>query len=116
MMSKARRRHKEAPATSCGPGETEQYDGLEQVRRILEEGLLHMPSVINVMDIFYSTRTFGWPTAILVLAPAEGWKGPSGPAGNLCPLSSVLCPLSSVSALHYHLVQYIVLLYSDPTI
>ena len=28
---------------------------------------------------------FGWPTAILFLAPAEGWKGPSGPAGNLWP-------------------------------
>ena len=36
------------------------------------------------VGIFY-TRTFGWPTAILVLAPAEGWKGPSGPAGNLWP-------------------------------
>ena len=34
---------------------------------------------------FYHTRTFGWPTAILVLAPAEGWKGPSGPAENLWP-------------------------------
>ena len=28
---------------------------------------------------------FGWPTAILFLAPAEGWKGPSGPAGDLWP-------------------------------
>merc|ERR1712074_137206 len=45
-------------------------------------------------QIFSLTRTFGWPMAILVLAPAEGWKGPSGPAGNLCPLSSVLCPQS----------------------
>merc|ERR1712074_129597 len=48
-----------------------------------------------------------------------GLEGPFGPCWEplssvLCPLSSVLCPLSSVSALHYHLVQYIVLLYSDP--
>ena len=28
---------------------------------------------------------FGWPTAILFLTPAEGWKGPSGPAGDLWP-------------------------------
>merc|ERR1712105_385868 len=33
----------------------------------------------------YYTRIFGWPTAILVLAPAEGWKDPSGPAENLWP-------------------------------
>ena len=26
-----------------------------------------------------SYEKFGWPTAILFLAPAEGWKGPSGP-------------------------------------
>merc|ERR1712074_411011 len=43
-----------------------------------------------------------------------GLEGPFGPCWE--PLSSVLCPLSSVSALHYHLVQYIVLLYSDPAI
>ena len=36
-------------------------------------------------ESFNQTRTFGWPTAILVLAPAEGWKGPSGPAENLWP-------------------------------
>ena len=32
-----------------------------------------------------STRKFGWPTATLFLTPAEGWKGPSGPAGDLWP-------------------------------
>ena len=35
--------------------------------------------------IILGMRTFGWPTAILVLAPAEGWKGPSGPAGYIWP-------------------------------
>ena len=27
-------------------------------------------------------RKFGWPTATLILAPAEGWEGPSGPVEN----------------------------------
>ena len=35
----------------------------------------------NLDILFYNNEKFGWPTAILFLAPAEGWKGPSGPAG-----------------------------------
>ena len=37
--------------------------------------------IINLLE----NEKLGWPTAILFLAPAEGWKGPSGPAGNLWP-------------------------------
>ena len=47
-------------------------------RHIWIFGLNKAASFRTLMDI-YTTRTFGWPTAILVLAPAEGWKGPSGP-------------------------------------
>ena len=31
----------------------------------------------------YLYEKFGWLMAILFLAPAEGWKGPSSPAGDL---------------------------------
>ena len=34
---------------------------------------------------FYCMRKFGWPMATLFLAPVEGWKSPSGPAGDLWP-------------------------------
>ena len=47
---------------------------------------------LNIVDGSWSSRClnykyekFGWPTAILFLAPAEDWKGPSGPAGDLQP-------------------------------
>ena len=39
----------------------------------------------SAMYLFLYNEKFGWPTAILFLAPAEGWKGPLGPAGNLWP-------------------------------
>ena len=40
--------------------------------------------ISKMMKIFIMRR-FGWPTATLLLAPAEGWRGPSGPAGDLWP-------------------------------
>ena len=36
---------------------------------------------ISKIPYLYNEK-FGWPTAILFFAPAEGWKGP---AGNLWP-------------------------------
>ena len=42
-------------------------------------------SKVKKLAYFFHNEKFGWPTAILVLAPAEGWKGPSGPAGYLWP-------------------------------
>ena len=38
-----------------------------------------------VMKQISDNEKFGCPMAILFLAPAEGWKGPSGPAENLWP-------------------------------
>ena len=40
---------------------------------------------INTYSTFLKTKMFGWPTATLLLVPAEGWRGPSGPAGSLWP-------------------------------
>ena len=37
-------------------------------------------SFLSRVRNFCLNEKFGWPTAILFLAPAEGWKGPSGPA------------------------------------
>ena len=39
----------------------------------------------NNIYTHYNYEEFGWLTAILFLAPVEGWKGPTGPAGNLWP-------------------------------
>merc|ERR1712105_29727 len=67
------------------------------ISRCLGHELRDSPQKIPPQNnTFKDNKKFGWPTAVLFLAPAEGWKGPSGPAGNLCPLSSGLCPLSSV--------------------
>ena len=50
----------------------------------LEMSWCHVFTIFN-LEIFKCTRRFGWPTATLLLAPAESWKGPSGPAGNFWP-------------------------------
>ena len=38
---------------------------------------------LSLIPFFVLREKFGWPMAILFLAPAEGWKGPSGPAGTV---------------------------------
>ena len=47
--------------------------------------LITQKDKIKILGYIFSNEKFRWPTAILFLAPAEGWKGPSGPAENLWP-------------------------------
>ena len=54
-------------------------------RKLLDSANIFLETVKVYVGQFKYNEKFGWPTAILFLAPAEGWKGPSGPAGNLWP-------------------------------
>ena len=55
----------------CGQG-TQAY--LDHVRLSGFNSVNLEPMVAKFKD----NDKFGWPTAILFLAPAEGWKGPAG--------------------------------------
>ena len=50
-----------------------------------KQGPSEMDMLHVLLKTILKTRKFGWPTATLFLAPVEGWKGPSGPAWDLCP-------------------------------
>ena len=50
-----------------------------------EDGCRLSEFIVLKMYQILNNEKFGRPTAILFLAPAEGWKGPSGPAWNLWP-------------------------------